>query len=39
MLFCAILSVQLDNTSVLNSGDTLVHIWFAYFAIVALFTP
>jgi HTTM domain len=39
VLFYAILSIQLDNTSVLNSGDTLVRIWFAYFAIFALFTP
>lgn len=39
VVFYAVLSIQLDNTSILNAGDILVRIWFAYFAIFALLTP
>jgi hypothetical protein len=39
VLFYGVLSIELDNTSILNAGDVLLRIWLAYFAIFALLTP
>ncbi len=35
----AVVSIQLDNSSILNAGDILLRIWLVYFALFALVTP
>lgn len=37
--FMAVLSLQLDNTALLNAGDELLRIWGAYLALFAILTP
>jgi len=39
VLALALMSLQSDNSAVLNSGDSLLRIWCVLFAIFALLTP
>ncbi|MCB0996523.1 MAG: HTTM domain-containing protein [Acidimicrobiales bacterium] len=39
VVWITLISLELDNTSVLNAGDNLLRIWAVYFAIFALLTP